>query len=169
MEPEKIVRVMDWITESSIILSKHFSEIAQLPITSVHIGECSGCMINPEMFEQYVVPQAERTSEALGPLRFHSCGASTHLLESMKKILSLTTIDLGGDTSIAKVREVFGPDFPVDVIPMPADFSADSPDPIINWVEKIIKENDSGDLQIIYHLEPDYKLEIVRALDRYLK
>ncbi len=167
--PEKVVKVMDWITESFIVLMKHFSEIGDLPVTAVHIGECSGCMVNPDMFAQFVVPHAWRIAEALGPLRFHSCGASTHLLECMKTISSLTWLDLGGDTSIAKAREVFGKDFPIDVAPMPADFSADSPEPILNWAKQVIDENDGGPLRILYHLEPDYKLEIVRSLNDYVK
>ena len=102
-------------------------------------------------------------------MRFHSCGASTHLLECMKTISSLTWLDLGGDTSIAKARQVFGANFPIDVAVMPADFSADSPEPILNWAKQIITENNGGPLQILYHLEPDYKLEIVRTLSEYIK
>jgi Uroporphyrinogen decarboxylase (URO-D) len=168
-EPRKVVRVMDWITESFIVLVKHFSHVGNIPVTSVHIGECSGCMVSREMFEQYVVPSASRIAEALGPLRFHSCGASTHLLESMKKISDLAAMDLGGDTSIAKVREIFGKNFPVEIAPMPADFSADSSEPILNWARQVIEENADGPLRIIYHLEPDYKLEVVRALSDYVR
>lgn len=167
--PEKVASVMDWITESFIVLMKHFSEVGDLPVTAVHIGECSGCMVNPEMFAQFVVPHACRIAEALGPLRFHSCGASTHLLECIKTISSLTWLDLGGDTSIAKARQVFGADLAIDVAPMPADFSADSAEPILNWAKQVITENDGGPLRILYHLEPDYKLEIVRALSTYIK
>ena len=168
-EPRRVVKVMDWIAESFIVLVKHFSNVGDIPVTSVHIGECSGCMVSQEMFEQYVVPNASRIAEALGPLRFHSCGASTHLLESMKKISNLASLDLGGDTSIAKVREMFGKDFPVDVAPMPADFSADSSKPILDWAKQVIEENASGPQRIIYHLEPDYKMESARVLRDYVR
>jgi hypothetical protein len=164
----KVVKVMDWITESFIVLVKHYSKLASLPVTAVHIGECSGCMVNPDMFAQYVVPHACRIADALGPLRFHSCGGSTHLLESMRQISSLADLDLGGDTSMAKVRGIFGKDMPVDIAPMPADFSTDSPEPVLEWAKKIIEENDGGMMRIIYHLEPDYKLGNVRALNEYI-
>jgi len=167
-EPEKGVKVMDWITECSIVLTRHFSEVADLPMTAVHIGECSGCMVNSDMFEQFVLPQASRISESFGPLRFHSCGCSTHLLESIKRISNLAMLDLGGDTSMARVRDIFGRDFPVDMAPMPADFSADSSEPILNWAKQVIEQNAGGNLRINYHLEPDYKLEIVRSLNRYV-
>ena len=168
-DPGKIVKIMDWITESFIVLTKHFSKICSLPVTAVHIGECSGCMVDPNMFERFVVPQASRIADALGPLRFHSCGASTHLLESIKIIDNIASLDLGGDTSMAKVREVFGNEFSVDIAPMPTDFSADSAEPIINWAKQVIEQNAGGNLRIIYHLEPDYKLEIVRSLSQYIK
>ena len=168
-EPEKVVKTMDWITESFIVLVRHFSEVGELPITAVHIGECSGCMVNAQMFEEFVVPAASRIAEVLGPLRFHSCGPSTHLLESMKNLSHLYSLDIGGDTSVAKLREIFGKDFPIDIAPMPADFSADSPEPILNWARKILEENADGPLRILYHLEPDYKLEIVRDLNNYVK
>jgi hypothetical protein len=167
--PEKVVKVMDWITDSFIVLMKHFSEIGDLPVTAVHIGECSGCMVNPDMFAQFVVPHASRMAETLGPLRFHSCGPSTHVLESMKTISSLASLDLGGDTSMARAREVFGPDFPIDVAPMPADFCAESPEPILQWAKQVIKENQGGNMRIIYHLEADYRLENVNALHDYVR
>ncbi len=166
--PDNAGRVMDWITESFIVLMKHFSEMGQLPITALHIGECSGCMVNPDLFAQRVVPHASRMAEALGPLRFHSCGCSTHLLEGIKTMANLASLDLGGDTSMARAREIFGPDFPIDVAPMPADFSAESPEPILQWAKQVIQENQGGKLRIIYHLEADYKLDIVRALNDYV-
>jgi hypothetical protein len=168
-DPEKVVKVMDWITDSCIVLVKHFSEISDLPITSVHVGECSACMVDPGMFEQFVIPQLSRIAKSLGSLRLHSCGASTHLLELMKTIPNLASLDLGGDTSMKKVRDVFGKDFPVDIAPMPADFAADFSSPILSWARRVIGENAGGNLRIIYHLEPDYKLKNVRELDRCIK
>lgn len=166
--PEKVVKVMDWITHCFIVLTQHYSDLCNMPVTSVHIGECSGCMVNPDMFRQYVIPQASRIADALGPLRFHSCGPSNHLLELIKSLSNIASVDLGGDTSMTKVRDVFGSDFPVDIAPMPADFSADSPESIIHWAKQVVEENAGGNLRIIYHLEPDYKLENVRALSQYI-
>ena len=169
MEPARVRPVMDWITESFIVLMEHFSEVGRLPVTALHIGECSGCMVNPDLFAACVVPHASRMAEALGPLRFHSCGCSTHVLEGIKTMAGLSSLDLGGDTSMARAREIFGPDFPMDVAPMPADFLAESPEPIRRWAEQVITENQGGHLRIIYHLEADYKLENVSALNDYVR
>ncbi|NTU66284.1 MAG: glycosyltransferase family 39 protein, partial [Chloroflexi bacterium] len=37
--------VHDWLAEMTIALVRHYSELGNLPVTSVHIGECSGTMI----------------------------------------------------------------------------------------------------------------------------
>lgn len=169
LQPDKIVRVMNWITDCYIVLVRHFSELAGLPITSVHVGECSASLVNDSLFHQFVAPQAQRISESLGPLRFHTCGPSTHLLPSIHTIAGLASLDLGGGTSIAKVRELYGQDLPVDIAPLAPDFSAPTAKPILAWAQQVVADNGGGNLKIVYHLEPNYNLDVVRALHDYLK
>ena len=169
MQPEKIAAVTDLITECYIILAKHFSDIANLPITSVHVGECSGSLINAELFEKFVVPQAQRIANALGPLRFHTCGPSTHVLPAIKSVNGLAALDLGGDTSVASVRKIFGSNLHVDIAPLAADLSAPLPDRLLAWAQRAVEENRGGRMRIVYHLEPDYYIESVYALDNHLK
>ena len=169
LQPEKIVKVMDWITDCYILLVRHFSEIADLAITSVHVGECSASLVNDSLFHQFVAPQAQRIAESLGPLRFHTCGPSTHLLPSINTIAGLASLDLGGGTSMAKVRKIFGKDFPVDIAPLAPDFSAPTPEPILAWAQQVVADNAGGTLKIVYHLEPNYNLDVVHALHDYLQ
>lgn len=167
--PDKVVKVLDWVTESFIVLANHFSEKGNIPITSIHYGECSGCMVGQSMFQEFVVPYASRIAQALGPLRFHSCGPTNHVLEFIKTIPQLSVLDLGGDTSISKVRDLLGKDFQIDVSPMPADMLTDSPGPILEWAQHIIKENADGPLSINYHLEPNYNINTVRVLCEFIR
>ena len=51
-EPEQYMEIMQWIGDAYIVLCRHFSKIARLPVTEVHVGECSSCMVSPEMIEQ---------------------------------------------------------------------------------------------------------------------
>ena len=168
MEPEKCLKIMNWIADAFVVLVRHFAEICNIELTCVHVGECSACMISPELFQQFVVPATSRIGAAFGSLRLHSCGNSTHIIESTKNITGLTTLDLGGESSITKIRETFGKDFPVSIAPMTVDFAAETSEPILNWAEKVINDNAGGDLTIVYHLEPDYKLDIVRALEEFV-
>jgi len=168
-EPQRCLGIMGWIGEAFTVLCRHFSQIADLPITGVHVGECSACMVGPELIEKFVVPATSKISEALGPLRLHSCGPSTNHLKAFSKIKNLHSLDLGGDTSIGKAREIFGKQMHISVSPLPKDMSAEQTDSILSWAKRIIEENDGGDLEFIYHLEASYDIRTIYALTDFVK
>jgi len=168
-EPQKCRQILDWIADAYIALCRHFSEAAEMPIESIHVGECSACMVGPAMVEEFIVPVTSRIGQALGPVRFHSCGPSTHLLETLAGIDHLYSLDLGADTSIGKAREIFGPEMVLSIAPLPADMSAESPAPILTWARRILEENAGGNLGFVYHLEPTYNIKTIRALTDFLK
>ena len=167
-EPRKCVRIMNWIADTYIALCRHFAQKAGLSITDVHVGECSACMVSPALMGEFVVPVTSRIAEALGPVRFHSCGSSTHLLEAVAGIDHLQSMDFGGETSIRKARELFGWEMWISIAPLPRDMSAESPGPILDWAGRIIEENAGGNLAFVYHLEPAYNVETMRALTEFV-
>jgi len=168
-EPQRCLEIMRWIGDAFIILCRHFSQITDIPITSVHVGECSSCMVSPELIEKFVVPATSKIGEALGPLRLHSCGPSTNHLQAFSRIKNLSSLDLGGDTSIRQAREVFGKDVLISVSPLPQDFSSEKTDSMLSWAKRIIEENDGGDLEFIYHLEASYNIDTIYALTDFVK
>jgi hypothetical protein len=168
-EPQQCLDVMNWIADAYIALCRHFSQIADLPITSVHVGECSSCLVSPEMVERFVVPATSRIGAELGPVRLHSCGPSTDYAEPFSRLENLHSLDLGGDTSIARMREAFGHEMPLSVAPLPQDMSAQSTEPILNWAGRILEENGSGDLEFVYHLEPSYNLDTIHTLTDFVE
>jgi len=106
--------------------------------------------------------------DKLGPVRLHSCGPSTNHLEAFSKITNLHSLDLGGDTSIRKAREIFGKEMLISVSPLPNDMSAESTDQILRWAKRILEENDGGNLEYIYHLEPGYNINTIYALTDFV-
>lgn len=168
-KPQQCLEIMHWIADSFIVLCRHFSEIANLPITGVHVGECSSCIVSPELIEDFVVPVTSKIGRELGPIRLHSCGPSTNHLEAFSKITNLCSLDLGGDTSISRVRELFGKEMLISIAPLPRDMSAGSTEPILDWAKRILEENDGGNLEYIYHLEPSYNISTIRALTDFVK
>jgi hypothetical protein len=168
-KPQLCMEIMNWIGEAYIVLCNHFSKIANLPITSIHIGECSSCMVSPELIEQFVVPIISRIGKKLGPIRLHSCGPSTNHLETFSKIENLKSIDLGGDTSIQKARQVFGKDMLISISPMPNDMSSGNTEPILEWAKIIIEQNNGGNLEFIYHLEAGYNIDTIFSLTDFVK
>lgn len=156
--------IFSWIADAYIVLIKHFSAAAAMPLTEVHVGECSACMVSSDIFEEFVVPLTSYISDHLGGVRFHSCGNSTHLIGAMPKIRNLNCLDTGGETSVSRMRSVLGKDFSISIAPLPKDLSADTADGIIEWLDRIISQNQDGPLTITYHLEPDYNLGVIAAL-----
>lgn len=168
-EPQQCMEIMNWISDAFIVLCQHYSSIADLPITSVHVGECSACMVSPELTEKFVVPVTSKIGEQLGPVRLHSCGPSTNHLEAFSKITNLHSLDLGGDTSIKRIRQIFGRDMLISVSPLPHEMSDENTDPIIGWANRIIEENDGGNLAYVYHVEENYNVDTIRTLTDFVK
>ena len=168
VKPQWCMEIMRWIGDAFIALSRHFSEIADLPISGVHVGECSSCMVSPDLIERFVVPATSRISEELGRIRLHSCGPSTNHLRAFSKITNLHSLDLGGNTSIRRAREVFGKEMLISVAPLPHDMSSESSDPILCWARRVLAENDGGNLEYTYHLEYGYNVDTIHALTDFV-
>lgn len=158
-EPEFVLRFHDWIADVYIALVRHYSKLGDLPVTSVHIGECSGTMINAEQYDEFIVPYINKVADALGPIRLHSCGRSDHLLGSMSHVPKLQTLDTGSRTSVAAVRQQLGSALRIDVAP-PLDALSEgaSPESMATWLDDVLAENGDTPMLIGYHLEPGYSL-----------
>ncbi len=168
-EPKRCLDIMDWIGDACIVLARHFSHVADVPITGVHVGECSSCMVSPQLIETFVAPATSNIGQRLGPVRFHSCGPSTNHLEAFSRIENLCSLDLGGDTSIERARKLFGKEMLISVSPLPQDLSAQTTDPILRWARRVIAENDGGNLGFAYHVEADYNRDTIYALTDFVK
>jgi len=159
-DPSFVTAFHAWLADVYIAFVRHFSKVGNIPITSVHIGECSGTMLRDTHYEEFIVPFANKIGQALGPVRLHSCGKSDHLLKAMHKIKYLNVLDTGSNTSVAAIREQFGPTFAIDLAP-PVEILLKNSDraQVIAWLNTVLAENDDGPLKIGYHLEPGYSLE----------
>jgi hypothetical protein len=157
-------KLFDWIGDVTIGLVQHFANRARRQIDQVHVGECSGCMIGPELYADLVVPTLSRIGREVGPVRLHSCGTSDHLLEAVQGMENLTELDLGGGTSVRKVRELFGPHMPICIAPLVDDLRANGPEGLLAWAESVLRENGGGPLTFIYHLEPGFATDHLRRL-----
>jgi hypothetical protein len=126
-------------------------------------------MVSPQLIERFVMPVTSKIGQQLGPVRLHSCGPSTNHLEAFSKIDNLRSLDLGGDTSVQRARELFGKKMLISVSPSPRDLSAQMADPILSWARRVVAENDGGDLSLAYHVEADYNMDTIYALTDFVK
>jgi hypothetical protein len=169
-DPEFVAALHDWITDVYVALIRHFSALGDLPVTSVHIGECSGTMLRPAHYERFVVPYASRIGRELGPVRLHSCGRSDHLLAAIAAIENLAVLDTGSNTSVAAIRARLGRDFRIDIAP-PVELLLDGVDHagVVTWLDRTLAENAGGPLHIGFHLEPGYSVENCLAIHDALR
>jgi hypothetical protein len=160
-EPELVKSIHSWITGVYISIVRHFSSLANMPVTSVHVGECSGTMLDESFYMEFVTPYISILGRELGEIRLHSCGNADHVLPAIFGIGNLGIIDTGSNTSIAKIRQRMGKEFEINVFP-PVEILTGSSrsENIQQWLTKTLKENDGGNLKIEYHLEPDYDLSV---------
>jgi hypothetical protein len=160
--PQRVRDAMNWITGANIVLVRHFAALAGIPIRELHVGECSSCMVGAAEWDSFVGPTLERFGRELGPIRLHSCGPSNHLLPAARKIKPLRSLDLGGETSLAQVRALFGLDFPVSIAPPVKLLAGGSLEALWDWTQRVLADNQGGELVILYHLEPQYPLPVLR-------
>ena len=157
MDPDLLHIVHQWITDAYILLINHYAELANIPITSVHVGECSGTMISNDQYLEFITPYVSQLGKAFGSIRLHSCGPSDHILEAISQIENLTIIDTGSNTSIAKIREMRGIDFEINIEPPVKLMLTDSSErDLIAWLDDVLEENQGGPLKFVFHLESSY-------------
>ena len=53
---------------------------------------------------------------------------------------------------------------PMSIAPLPRDMAAENRAPVLDWARRILADNGGGDLEIVYHLEPGYNLEVIQAM-----
>jgi hypothetical protein len=159
INPDLAHAIHQWIVDVYVILIQHFAALGNLPISSVHVGECAGTMISSQLYEDFVVPYISQLGDKFGPVRLHSCGNSNHLISPASFIHNLKIIDTGSGTSIKKIRMIMGKEFEINVFP-PIDVLMEGVprSEAIIWLDKTLSENQGGPLQITYHLEADYDI-----------
>lgn len=160
VEPELVKSIHDWITKVYISVIRHFSKLGEIPVTSVHVGECSGTMLDEYSYKEFVTPFISELGREFGLIRLHSCGNADHVMHSVCQIENLHIIDTGSNTSLRGIRERMGKEFEINVFP-PVEVLgvASRKEDIERWLKQTIEDNDGGNLKIEYHLESDYNLE----------
>lgn len=141
-----------WIVDAYVKLIHLFADAAGMRITGLHAGDCSVCMIGPDQFSEFVLPGLNRLVDRVGPVRLHSCGHSDHLLEVFAQVRNLASLNVGSNTSVARIRERFGP-IRIDLLPETQLLTFGAPADVDVWVRRSIEENGTGELEFQYHLD----------------
>ncbi|MFV2065583.1 MAG: uroporphyrinogen decarboxylase family protein [Pirellulales bacterium] len=162
-DPELARAVLDWIADAYLDLIRLFADRAGHSITSLHVGECSGCMFSSEQWD-LAIPATNRIVDACGTCRIHSCGKSDHLLEQMAKVHNLSNFNIGSGTSVARSRKIVGTGRQLDVIPDPAMLHGGTTSDVRAFMKQVLAENEEGPLEIQFHMEPGMPWENALAI-----
>lgn len=165
--PGFVHELFTWIVDAYVSLIHLFADAADITVTGLHTGECSGCMMGPDQFAEFAVPYLNQLARRVGPLRLHSCGNSNHLLDALSTVENIALLNLGSGTSVAAVRERFGA-IRIDIMPETHLLTAGSPKDMDSWVRQCMAENGDARLQFEYHLDLNQPVENCMQIHRTL-
>ena len=166
--PSFVHEFLDWIVDAYVKQIHLFAAAAGLPVTGLHTGDCSVCMIGPRQFEEFVLPHLNDFARRVGPLRLHSCGTSDHLLDTFQHVAGLASLNVGSNTRVAAIRERFGP-MRIDLIPDTQLLTSGKPADVEAWVRRSVEENGDGRLEFQYHLDAGQPQETCLQINRTLE
>jgi hypothetical protein len=117
LDPDLVKHIHLWITDVYITVIHYFSELCELPVKSIHVGECSGTMLDEWSYREFVTPFISRLGREFSHVRLHSCGNADHVMAPICEVDNLAIIDTGSNTSLKNIRERMGRDFEINVFP----------------------------------------------------
>ena len=86
--------------------------------------------------------------------------------------ISLQKIDCETESleeCLARVRARWGRELSVSIAPPVAALTAATADEVRAWAVRVCADNDGGELTVLCHLEPQYDVDVVRALRDFLR
>jgi hypothetical protein len=82
------------------IFARLVRELGAAPPRRLHLGDCSASLLSAEVYGSAVLPVNRALASEFPDSGYHSCGASSHLLQAFSGIPRLTTIELGAGTDM---------------------------------------------------------------------
>ncbi len=124
LKPDFVHRLMrfvtnarkEWIKERAAFLERKVDK------GNLYNDEVNCPTISPQQYEEFVLPYEVELSEFHGGITYwHSCGDTTKLLDSIRKISSIEMFHIGPWTDIRQAKRVFGKDTALEKCLMPTE------------------------------------------------
>ena len=140
-EEEVAMALFEYIYRQYRRQAEHFCRLAGWRITKIHFGDCAATLLSPDWFERFNLVLAEKIIGEGGYTGCvqHSCGPSSHLLESFTRIPKLEELQLGYGTDLAQARRLF-PDTRIIAFYSAAALLNESPEQIGANLERMAAE-----------------------------
>ncbi len=141
-------------------------DLQGLRTQSIFFGACTSAWVSPAMWEQWELPAVSEIADRYGArVVLHSCGASTHLLDSFAKLPRLEELHLGDRTGLAAARRRF-PATKLFIVPDSVAWARDPAARTIDSLRAMTAAAGCGPLTFQFVLEagvPDATVEAVVA------
>jgi hypothetical protein len=104
------------------------------------VSNCLVNMIEPALYDEFILPFDKRISEAFGTIGIHNCAwNATPYLDSYAKVPGVSYIDMGMDSDLAMAKELF-PEARRAIMYTPMDLACKTYGQIKGDLEKIAAE-----------------------------
>lgn len=166
LEPEAASRFLAALRETSLRLHEHMRKLCGHP-APMGLGNCSLCMIRPELYLQAVMPHDLpwcRRAEELGlPFGFHMDGKIDRYLDVIATFPHLSRVDMGCDSDIALARRVLG-DRTLRIYLYPHALEELGASQIGDYLAKLIAANGDGPIVLQLDVSRGMRDETVAAV-----
>ena len=113
-DPERLHRLLDFITEATIRRMTAWRKLAGVPVPQDGFGfaDDSVALISTAMYREHLLPYHRRLCDALGtsaPRSIHLCGDSTRHFRTLRDELNIQSFDTGFPVDFGALRRDLGP------------------------------------------------------------
>ncbi len=113
-DPDRLTRLLSFITEATIARVAAWRQYAGWPLTSERYGfaDDSVALISTPMYEELVLPHHRKLCDTFSPngtRGVHLCGDATRHFALLQRELRIDCFDMGFPVDFAKLRKQLGP------------------------------------------------------------
>ena len=144
LRPEWTHCLLRFVTDARKAWVEERARFLQRPVDkgNLYNDEVNCPTLSPQQYEEFVLPYEKELCAFHGGISYwHSCGNTTKLLESIRKIPSIDMFHIGPWTDLQETRRVFGQNTALEKCLMP-----------------------TADVQLVLPEKMDQKLEYIRSI-----
>ena len=141
--PDYVIRLLNFITEATIIRIKAWRKLAGADEHQESYGfaDDSIQLISTDAYKEFVLPFHKRLVEELGgrgPHAIHLCGDATRHFKTIRDELNVKSFDTGFPVDFGWLREELGPDVNINGGPSVQFLAQSTPDQVKEEVRRIL-------------------------------
>ena len=143
MAPERTMHLLDCVCQTMIDAAKQLHHRKQKYGETPSFFTVSNCLVNmidPDLYEQFILPFDRKIAEAFDAIGIHNCAwSATPYLDHYAKIPGVAYLDMGKDSDLIKARDLF-PETRRSIMYTPMELASKSVDQIRADLERIALE-----------------------------